>query len=396
QHPSRDCVAVVSKALSSNSGSSMFYVPHPGAGSSSLHAEGPEASKNFQQEQVELVTMDQYCTQQGIAELIMLKCDAEGHDLYVMEGAREMIRSERPVGIVMTYETGAYARATILAAQETGIPTIGIQHGFISPDSAEYMFRRASQASSKDGCPIPIRTAVAGSYTSQILTQLSSYPKNSVIITGYPRHDDFAALLKNGPSLSRESLLRDIGLKVEKKTVMIASGGFHSKYGWDDEYDKQILGSMLKLASGREDLQLIIRLHPMEDGKMQTALVQSFPTVIVATVKGERHDLVWVSDLFVTVNSSTAIDALIFRKPVFILDVTGEGIPTIDLGEAAVKFKIPSLAQQVSVLLSDPSAIQQLERHIDAELERHANTVDGRASARVYELIAELVRRPEK
>ncbi len=310
----------------------------------------------------------------------------------ILETAREMMRLEKPDAIAMTFETGAYARAVTVAAQEVGIPTLGIQHGFITPDSVEYIHTKTARATSGDGCPIPTKTSIGGKYSLEVLTRQSSYPEDSLIVTGYPRDDDLIELLKNEDSLHKDEMLTALGLSSSRKTVMVASGGFHAKYGWHNEYDKDILKVLLELASERTDLQLIVRLHPMEDGRMQRDLLEKQVGAKAATVKGEKNDLLWASDVFVTVNSATAIDALILGKPVLMLGSGGEAIPKVDLGDAVFRYGINDLAQQAAALLQDPLSEEEVRLKARAEIERHANTVDGRASARVAQVLDEMCR----
>jgi hypothetical protein len=306
----------------------------------------------------------------------------------ILEGAREMIKTMKPSAIAMTYETGAYAKAVIVAAQEAGVPTLGIQHGFISPDSVEYVHRRTAVTRFQDGCPIPTKTAVGGTYTAQLLTELSSYPNESVVVTGHPRHDDLVFLKRHGLRHQKNEVLERLGLDASKKTIMIASGGFHSKYGWSREYDLEILNSMLDMLSCHEDLQMVVRLHPREDGRIQAEIIRQRRGAAVIA-RGERNDLLWASDLFVTVNSSTALDAMILGKPVFMLNLVDENVPTIDLGDAATKCKIEDLRTHIEGAIYNAGAVTP-RSVVEKQLEKHANTVDGNASNRVARLLDEM------
>lgn len=49
---------------------------------------------NFdQKEQIEIKTLDEYCEDEGISEINLLKVDVEGHELEVLNGAMDMISS---------------------------------------------------------------------------------------------------------------------------------------------------------------------------------------------------------------------------------------------------------------------------------------------------------------
>jgi hypothetical protein len=314
------------------------------------------------------------------------------HALYyprLIEAAREMICVEQPDAIAMSYETGAYARAVIVAAWERKIPTLGVQHGFITPDSVEYIHMRTSGSDYERACPIPTKTVLGGQYSAELLTKLSSYPEDSVAITGYTKHDDLAELKHNEATLDREKLLKGLGLSPGAKTIMIASGGFHSKYGWIPEYDREVLERMVNLSTSRPDIQLLVRLHPMEDGAMQREVTEGGPGK-AAIVKGERNDLLWASDILVTVNSVVALDALILGKPVMMLEGASEDVSTVDLGKAAILYTLENLNERVTNLIETSRPSDQMRKEMQLEISRHANSVDGRASYRVAALLKEL------
>lgn len=311
------------------------------------------------------------------------------HEARLIEIAREMLRVESPDAIAMSYENGAYALAVIVAAWRRGIPTLGVQHGFISPTNVEYMHPSPARSETELGCPIPTKTALGGQYSVDLLTQLGSYPKESVMITGYTKHDYLAELELAESKLDRGKLLGDVRLDPARKTIMIASGGFHSKYGWTPEYDREVLERMVNLSTSRPDIQLLVRLHPMEDGTMQREVTERVPGR-AAIVKGERNDLLWASDMLVTVNSVVALDALILGKPVMMLEGASEDVSTVDLGKAAILYTLENLNDRVINLIQTSGPSDQIRREMQLEISRHANSVDGRARYRVAALLKEL------
>jgi len=65
-------------------------------------------------ETVRLTTLTQYCAEQGIAQIDLLKVDAEGHDLAVLRGGEELIRAGRISRIQFEYGTfNIYARVLL-------------------------------------------------------------------------------------------------------------------------------------------------------------------------------------------------------------------------------------------------------------------------------------------
>lgn len=97
-HPLRDRVSVEPMALSDQEGEAQLFVPEPGAGTTTL---SPDADTGAYQsvETTRLSTVDAFCQRAGIAQIPLLKCDAEGHDALVIDGAMEMFRAQR-IGIL--------------------------------------------------------------------------------------------------------------------------------------------------------------------------------------------------------------------------------------------------------------------------------------------------------
>ena len=78
-------------------GSFPMYVPHHTAGTSTLH---PDGNVRYEQVlQVGTTTIDRYCVENSIEHIDLLKVDTEGHDLRVIEGALQNLRSGR-VGLL--------------------------------------------------------------------------------------------------------------------------------------------------------------------------------------------------------------------------------------------------------------------------------------------------------
>ncbi len=98
-----------------------------------------------------------------------------------------------PLLILLQNEYGWRERSLLVAAKENGIPTLAIQHGIIIPTHKGYMYTKEEISPNPSQyslhCPIPDFTAVFGESYLDLLTKVSSYPSNRVIVTGPPRYD---------------------------------------------------------------------------------------------------------------------------------------------------------------------------------------------------------------
>ncbi len=289
----------------------------------------------------------------------------------IVEGARHMIEVEKPAVIVMTYENGIYGQAVIAAATEFGVPTLAIQHGFISPSSIEYIPCHKQL--------LPTVTAVGGEYTANLLMK-NGYPNDRLAITGYTRHDDLYEFRKANPD--RTTVLKHYGLSADRQIILFAAGGFTIKNGYKQDYDDAIVTNLSQLAADDARFQLVVRPHPRYGriaSKKSNAMV----------IRGEHHDLMWASNFFVTINSTLALDALVFGKTVFMLDE--EDVQKLDLGDAVIPFKISTL-QTMLKQAADGRLELPSEESRRREVNSHATQIDGEASLRIMRLIEQFHR----
>jgi FkbM family methyltransferase len=90
-------VELVKRALSDAPGELTLHVPGGGAGTSSLH--GLSLEVESQSEQVAVTTLDAFCSERQINNIDLLKVDTEGHDLVVLEGARDLL-ARRAIDVI--------------------------------------------------------------------------------------------------------------------------------------------------------------------------------------------------------------------------------------------------------------------------------------------------------
>ncbi len=83
-------VIPVRKACSSSPGTGALHIVGIGMGTNSLTC----AEQAAIVEQVELISIDDYCSTSGIDHVSLLKIDAEGHDLQVIRGATRMLQQQ--------------------------------------------------------------------------------------------------------------------------------------------------------------------------------------------------------------------------------------------------------------------------------------------------------------
>lgn len=91
-------VTVVQKALWNRSGRLEFAIPVKGrdrVGLSLAHVKTP-LDEGCLEEEVEAVTLDEFCREREIQRVDFIKCDVEGAEFSVLEGARDLLERGKP------------------------------------------------------------------------------------------------------------------------------------------------------------------------------------------------------------------------------------------------------------------------------------------------------------
>jgi FkbM family methyltransferase len=86
--------AVHQMALSDRSGEGRLLVVHRGAGSNSVVPFTDRERPSGETEPITFTTVDDFCADNDIERVRLLKVDAEGHDLAVLRGAKRMLESK--------------------------------------------------------------------------------------------------------------------------------------------------------------------------------------------------------------------------------------------------------------------------------------------------------------
>lgn len=92
--PGNDVLQVHQLAMSDAPGQADIGVFADGAGTNSLHYLADSRTPQ-QVIRIDLMTLDAFCESQGIDRIHLAKCDTEGHDFKVLQGAKALLRDAR-------------------------------------------------------------------------------------------------------------------------------------------------------------------------------------------------------------------------------------------------------------------------------------------------------------
>lgn len=241
--------------------------------------------------------------------------------------ARKMFFYEKPDLIILINETFWWERSLLIAAKMENIPTLAIQHGELFTNDKRHLYTKEEVGSESvfnaSFCPLPDKTLVYGEYYRNMFVNLGSYPPQSVVTTGTYKFDQIMTILQSKSVISskiKKRLEMPDGYKVILWTTQC--------HGMSDSENINNLSCVLRTINQLKDSILIIKQHPAEPPfyrnliKKYMAIYNS--RVILAPQDIDIISLILTSDIMITKNSTTAIEALLLEKPVVVLNLSGE------------------------------------------------------------------------
>jgi len=307
--------------------------------------------------------------------------------------SRKLIRDEKVDLIFLEneYEWGSKS-STIIPAKLENIKTLAIQHAVILPEHEGYVYKKgeiSEKGSIKSPfCPMADKTAIYGSYYIELLTERSSYPKESLVVTGHPRYD----ILKFVDQIySKKRFFEKYKISKNKQILSWLT----QSHGMSKEENIRNLETIFKTMEKIDDAVLIIKQHPGE-GKIWTDLINQYIqkydiNVILLPKTFDTYELLYVSDLMITKDSTTAAEAAALNKPIVILNLSGkpdnsdyvkEGIAKRATNQKELKFEIENL------LKDDKELAKKREEYVKKNMYK----IDGKSSERIAKTIKGMIR----
>jgi hypothetical protein len=312
----------------------------------------------------------------------------------IIETTKRMVAIESPDAIMLGGESFTAGRSVIASARAKGIPTLLLQHGLYDRYSQYYNHIKADIGPHKEAsapyCPLPDKLAMSDGYTRDILVKQGKIPEADVIITGQPRYD----LLATGNKIfNRERTLRRLELDPEKKLIVWTAQTGH----WTSSVNERYVTTVYEVVKSLNDVQLLIKLHPNENKNSRQVKKlygndRSFKPPIIGGWGDITYELLYASDIVLSHNCSTAVEALTIGKLVIIMDFAGDPVPVYaELGATLFVDKEEALLPAIKSLLYDEEARRKLGEARDRFISEGKYRQDGQASKRVADLVVSMI-----
>ncbi len=291
-----------------------------------------------------------------------------------IEGCEEVMRVHQPKLVVTVDEVSAFGQVVAAVARAYSCKSLVVQHGVM------------------EVCAIfaPLRSDVAavwGPFYKKELVRLGVKPSN-VTVTGNPRWDEVINRM-NANAFDVSAIKHRLHIPEGRKVLVWAAQKYLAN---KNEVDRSIITAARELA-GR-GIHVVIKPHPEERAyRYRLACMRAHcPAQVVG---GQLYDLLSIADAVVTGTSTTALDAMLFGKPVVSVNLSGgrDKHPYAEEGAALGAYTESQVRIQLERALFDARTQQRLLRGSRQFLHRQANGLDGHASKRLRDVALALVRR---
>ena len=284
--------------------------------------------------------------------------------------------------VALTYaEAGGWGRALVLEARRRGLPSIGLQHGFIYRHWLNYRHEPDEMAPrATPACPIPTRTLVFDEYARSHLIDTGHFPDSAVSVTGNPRLDDLAARV-SGAFAQREAVRAPLMSTGDRLCVLAAK---YSEVA-------SVLPDLVRAMREFDTMRLLIKPHPAETPDVYRPVCAGAPNVSIAPADADLATLLAAADAIVTMNSTVAIDGLVLGIPALVIGLPNNLSPFVDAGVMLGASAAGEIASGLRTLLYDAGVRRALVDRGRLFADRFGMRADGRAAERTAAEILALV-----
>jgi CDP-glycerol glycerophosphotransferase (TagB/SpsB family) len=228
---------------------------------------------------------------------------------------------------------------------------------------------------------------VFGEEARRFLVQAGGYPPDALVITGSPKFDE---LLERAARWDRARLRHGLGVGEGESLVVVASRfrpirETHHAIG-------RAQPALLRAVDALPDARCLIKPHPAEPSEPYARTLREAGAARsrVLPPSADLMELLHAADVLVTVESLSAVEALVLGRPVVVLEMPTHLRDLVEAGVALGVLRGTDPGGALWSVLCDADTRQQLEQARQRYLSELAMGVDGGATRRILDLVRAL------
>jgi glycosyltransferase involved in cell wall biosynthesis len=369
-----------------------------------------ELTKTCKSCEILALTLKEY-TAEATSEYLT-KIDIPSSDIseYPKKSPLKILRFLKPDILVVGNDSAVASRAFVEAANFLSIPTLLIQDGIIGeapfsyknlqrlrnyiPRLREFLKHYALLASTMReirGNPLSDRT--------RRLFLSRGTPKDRIVVTGNPRLDAAYAYKMKEENI-RESVIETLGIHRHARILLLLTQAYVEDAIWTakqrESFILQALNSMLHIPN----CSPVVKLHPRESFAAYHKLLSQLSLSNILLIQNEipLYDLLATCDVAVSVSSTTVLEAMVFDKPVIVVNLFegSDSMGYVASGAALCVEKAQDLPLAIQSILYDEQTKSKLSQHRKKFVYDNAYVIDGHASKRVAAVVIEMLKESGK
>jgi hypothetical protein len=308
---------------------------------------------------------------------------------HVMDQLGAALDATRPRVAVTYAEAGGWGRALVLEARRRGVPTVGLQHGFIYRHWMNYLHEPDEMTPSPGnpadrGFPAPTLTLLYDRVAEAHLVSAGRFAPASLAVTGSPRLDDLAATAGTLGAQELAAVRAALGVPPSARMVLVAA-----------KYTQMAaeFPALLRAIASMPDACLVVKPHPAERPGVYTEAAGGLTPVIVAPRTFGLAELTRTSDLLVTVNSTASLEAMVMGVPTLVVGLPNNLSPFVDAGVMDGVVSGGDIADALRTALDTGARRAAWRERAAMFMARERIQADGQAVTRAADAILALARR---
>lgn len=278
---------------------------------------------------------------------------------------------------VMRNNLRALERTLIFGLRLAKIPSLIMQHGLLAETNG-------------DNILFADKFAAWGKASVDWYGKFGN-PVDKCEVIGNPLFDIFKDWR---PKVSRDEFFRNFKLDRNKQIILFVTQHF-GKFSsfWTDDLFLVMSDKVSKALAQFSNKQLVIKLDPYESTDCYARRASSIlPDNVVVVKNFDIYTLLYFSDLLITFNSTAALEAMLFDKPVITLNLTKrEDMLPYAANQAAIGvYGKEDLSSAIDSVLNDGGLRQRLADGRKRFIGEYAYKLDGGAKERAVKLICRM------
>jgi len=325
----------------------------------------------------------------------------------LVEAIRAFLAGGRADAFVFGADTGLVSRTFVQTAHAAGIPTVLVPDGLVLPRNPNYRLPPAARISAAIANAVGRLVQAGGargasgvdlilvmSETGRRALAAAGLSPDKIHVVGSCEYDALASQAPAG--IDETALARRVGLPPGRPVVL-----FVHQDNIDAEATRRVVRTLVAGARRGGGVALL-KFHPRLEQDLEKwrtwARCEKMAPDEAAFIRGEctSVEAVRLCSVCVTAYSTVALEALLYRKPLVLVQYLN--LPMrLEYGReygAAIEAEKPEdLEEAIASLLTDGALRDRLSRGAKGALEKEVGGLDGKSAERMVESLIGLVQR---